>query len=522
MRFAKGLVAVGATIAAYWAALAMPGALPAVAATACSAPHGAHVLARRGRVLAWSDAPRQGHESRTTVVACFRPNGRRHTLYESSPHLWPPSFSQVKTAGAMFAVVVIDGGGFGSTGDLLVSNVRTGQRQFLQQVQFSTDYMPSPYADLVDYALDSAGDVGWIESVGERRIPPAESTGSDYVRLHTVTGTRTLDAASSISDVAIANGAVQWVADGVTRSAPLVLAGSRAPAGPARRSVKPVGPRYRFYRYSRPKPPPPEAVPPTTASSGEGPTAELGPPVSEHGAPERPSDEARCYGYARLPQAPLLLGIVEWTIEPVAKSLYPARFRRSACQRGVALSSYLSQSKLRPTSSLTTHEWRCRTYETSGYHGVVEIKLSCRTRQYAFSAYQTNVITLDVEEASNYPPPGAMNLEGDAVPVRAQRGPGWAVQPGLDRWLDQLKVSYVVGRHRCVVSAAITEGAMASAGALVEAGQGIYPPNLDYPVAELPPGSYWACMYLQQGPDDPRAATLMESSADVVVLPVVP
>ena len=225
MRFAKGLVAVSTSIAAYSAALAMPGALPAFATTACSPPHGMRMLARRGRVLAWSEPRRQGHGSGTTIVACFRPNGQRRTLYESSPRLWPPSFDHVKTTGAMFAVVVTDGGGFGSAGDLVVSNVRTGQRQFLQQVEFSTDYLPTPYANLVDYGLESAGNVGWIEKVGERQIPPVQSTGSDYLRLHTVAGTRTLEAAPDISYVAIANGAVKWVAGGVRRSAPLVLPG---------------------------------------------------------------------------------------------------------------------------------------------------------------------------------------------------------------------------------------------------------------------------------------------------------
>lgn len=221
MRFAKRVLAAGTTMAVHWSGLAMPGALPAVAVTACRAQHGSHVLVRTGRVLAWSVVPREGHEFGTALVACLRPNGRRYALYESSPHLWPPGFSHVKTAGAMFAVLVTDGGGFGSTGDLLVSNVRTGRRQFLQQVQFSTDYIPSPYANLVDYGLDAHGDVGWIESAGERRIAPAESTGVDYLRLHTVAGTRTLDAAASISDVAIANGVINWVADGVTRSASL-------------------------------------------------------------------------------------------------------------------------------------------------------------------------------------------------------------------------------------------------------------------------------------------------------------
>lgn len=201
----------------------VPGSHRAV--TTCKSPHGAHLITRSGRMLAWSKVLGGGREVRTLVVACLRPGGQRHTLYESPASYWPPAFSQVKSAGTLLAMLITAGGGYGSVGDLVVFDVRSGKRRARTQVQLSTDYIPSPYASLVGYALDAAGDIAWIESAGERRIPPQESTGSDYLRLQTARGTRTLDIAAAISSVAIAGGEVTWLSGGVAHSTPLAGAG---------------------------------------------------------------------------------------------------------------------------------------------------------------------------------------------------------------------------------------------------------------------------------------------------------
>ena len=136
-----------------------------------------------------------------------------------------PSFSQVKYAGTLVAMLITEGGGFGSTGVLFVFDVRSGKQWFHSQVQFSTDYIPSPYASFVGYALDAAGDVAWIENAGETRIPPEQSTESDYLRLRTARGTRVLDIAPAISSVAIGGGEVTWVAGGISHSTPIVGTG---------------------------------------------------------------------------------------------------------------------------------------------------------------------------------------------------------------------------------------------------------------------------------------------------------
>ena len=122
-------------------------------------------------------------------------------------------------------MLITEGGGFGSTGVLFVFDVRSGKQWFHSQVQFSTDYIPSPYASFVGYALDAAGDVAWIENAGERGISPEGSTGSDYLRLRTARGTRVLDIAPAISSVAIGGGEVTWVAGGISHSTPILGTG---------------------------------------------------------------------------------------------------------------------------------------------------------------------------------------------------------------------------------------------------------------------------------------------------------
>jgi hypothetical protein len=206
----------------------MAGAAVADASMRCAAPHAAQVLVRRHRVLAWKEmrppAPTEIHFGRanpiSVVVACIRPSGRRHILYKSLSGLFPPHIGSAKVARAKLAFFVEVGGGFGSEGLLSEFDVRSGRQLFNTTFALSTDYFPSKYSSLVDYALDANGDLAWIERAGERRVEEG-STAVDYLRLHAGKGARVLESASSITHVTIEGGRVDWVAEGRTRSEPL-------------------------------------------------------------------------------------------------------------------------------------------------------------------------------------------------------------------------------------------------------------------------------------------------------------
>jgi hypothetical protein len=212
------------------ATLVIAGTSVAEAHATCAAPRHAHVLVRREQVLAWEEIrslPRTNIHPQVVnpvfaVVACSRPGGRPHTLYRSSPLSFPPVIDHAKAAGAKVAFFTSEGSGYGSEGYLSVFDVRSGRRLFRTRVALSTDYIPSPFSALIEYALDAKGDVAWIEEVGERRIQ-AGLPPSDYLRLQTAHGTLVLETASSITHVTIEGGRVDWVAEGRTRSAPLGL-----------------------------------------------------------------------------------------------------------------------------------------------------------------------------------------------------------------------------------------------------------------------------------------------------------
>jgi hypothetical protein len=225
-------------------------------------------------------------------------------------------------------------------------------------------------------------------------------------------------------------------------------------------------------------------------------------------------DEAACNGYARLPRGTILLGLVEWTVTPRLQSLYPSGHLSASCRTGVKLAEALRQLRLHVGEHFAAGAWRCgvRHLVTVDHGYVPELRVVCSSPNYSFTSWQVNIIVLEAEESgSNYPPPGAIYLAGDAVPIGPQSGRGWGAQPGLHAFYAGLQGYYVVGAHACGEAAAPTEAAMARGGGLVAAGEGIYPPGLDYPIEDLTPGTYWACFYLQGEPDEERAAVLMES-----------
>ncbi len=272
-----------------------------------------------------------------------------------------------------------------------------------------------------------------------------------------------------------------------------------------------------FYPFSLPKPPPPEVLPQPPAEPATPPTVSLAPPVVGLTHPTGPVDRAVCAGYARFPRSTELLRFARWSVQPLATSRYAERFQSVSCRRGLQISRLLRGAGIHVGNWFRLRNWGCklRVQETGHYGKVVELTLTCRSARYEFIAVPVNIIVLETEEASNYPPPGAIYLAGDSVELVPYSGPGWAWQPKLDAAYAALEAYYLVGRHRCGIAAAVTEYEMAREKGLVLAGQGIYPPSLDYPVAALKPGTYWACLYLQRTADQERAGALMEAFAVV-------
>ncbi len=274
------------------------------------------------------------------------------------------------------------------------------------------------------------------------------------------------------------------------------------------------GGRYTFYPYLRPKPPPREVAPVAPSGPVSPPTFSTGPPVTEVAPRPAHPDEAACNGYARMPRGTLLLGLVEWTVTPRLRTLYSPSHLSVSCQTGVKLAEDLRRLHLHVSEHFSAGAWKCGVHRlVTVDHGYVpELRVVCSSPRYSFTSWQVNIIVLEAyEDGSNYPPPGAIYLAGDAVPIGPYSGRGWGVQPRLDAFYDGLQGYYVVGAHACGAAAASTEAAMARRGGLVAAGENIYPPGLDYPIEDLTPGTYWACFYLQRGPDVERAAVLMES-----------
>jgi len=272
---------------------------------------------------------------------------------------------------------------------------------------------------------------------------------------------------------------------------------------------------YSFYRFTRSKrsPPPPKGF---VLPSGTVPVTSTGTPTKQTFV--GPDDEASCHGYVRLPKDTVLLGFVEWSTEPRLKMLYSARHLPMSCRRGVELTRRLERVQLRVGQRIALGSWACtlRNYVTADNGYVPELRIVCSTPRYSFTTWPVNVIVLQAETSgSNYPPPGAMYLGGDAVALKPQRGLGWVRQPRLDAMYADLDAFYVVGTHKCGQSAASTEAAMARSDGLVEAGEGIEPPGLDYPIEELSAGTYWACLYFQRSGSEGRAVTLMESYVPV-------
>lgn len=289
-------------------------------------------------------------------------------------------------------------------------------------------------------------------------------------------------------------------------------------AGPAAAKGKTPSPEvHAFYLYTRPKPPVPEPPPPPVTSEPTEPFTSLGPPDVVTGVPHGPIDHAACDGYTTFPKSTLLFGFAQWYVAPRTTHLYASRFQAASCREGLRLAQVLHNADLHGGTWFTARGWSCMVHENdSGIQGkVVEAGLECDSPTYSFVTYALSVIVLEVESLYYDPLYGSMYLAGDALPIKSSLGEEWAWQPRLDNSIDELTAYYVVGGHACGLSAGTTEYEMAQRGDLLEAGDGVLLSTLDYPIEDLLPDTYWACLYLQRGPRQERADALMESYAFV-------
>ncbi len=189
----------------------------------CSAPHGAHVLARDPQLLAFTQTGRIGHADGggtfTALYVCAPPHGRPRSVY-SWDHAGPleaQSLRDGESAGPSFGFVFETSDQYTEDQQLVVVDA-TGAKRFSTQVENWPLGSPDCSPCFGSYAIDAASDVAWIATSGNYTGAGA----MDGLLLHPAGGsTQTLATASTISDLAIGNGTVSWTADGVAESAPI-------------------------------------------------------------------------------------------------------------------------------------------------------------------------------------------------------------------------------------------------------------------------------------------------------------
>jgi hypothetical protein len=194
-------------------ALVLPGgaAAQAARAAACERPAHTKLLASDRQLRAWV------HYGVTLSVVdvCAVPHGHVRHVWNSAADPYFSSITNVESDGRVVGFLTNDVNQDGNTSTLLVF-AASGHRLLSTTVDnfFDGDAAQLPGFD--GYVIDASGDVAWIETNANG---VADSTETLFVQ--TAAGEQTLATATSITDLAIANGEVTWEANGIPASAQL-------------------------------------------------------------------------------------------------------------------------------------------------------------------------------------------------------------------------------------------------------------------------------------------------------------
>jgi hypothetical protein len=296
----------------------------------------------------------------------------------------------------------------------------------------------------------------------------------------------------------------QWVATIVCVALAISLIGT----GEARSLVSRVDRSNRhphFKHYKRSLPPARHytpVVPSETVQTGTSPSKE--------------EPEHFCRGLALLHNAPLSLGVIEWTVGPGKYGSRPllddqASRKKSACRSGFVLIKHLATLRLIIGHQLLSRAWSCvvkRAEVTCRKHHLELLALSV----LGGASPEGGVTSASVEAVG----PISLDVDLSGPSPLAEQGQTRTTDPTVTRELRRLRYFYVIGRHACGVSAASTETSMIARGGLIQAGEG---PRQHFSYGSLEEGTYRACLYLQRTADDRRAVALAEASAVAFTLP---
>jgi hypothetical protein len=194
-------------------ALVVPGGAAAQAARAAACEHPAHtkLLARDRQLRAWV---RYG-VTLSVVDVCAVPHGRVRRVWNSATDPYFSSITNVESDGRVVGFLTNDVNQDGHTSTLLVF-AASGHRLLSTTVDNFFDGEAAQLPGFDGYVIDASGDVAWIETNANG---VADSTETLFLR--TAAGEQTLAAATSITDLALANGQVTWQANGTPASAQL-------------------------------------------------------------------------------------------------------------------------------------------------------------------------------------------------------------------------------------------------------------------------------------------------------------